>query len=532
MAVAGVAIGLVALIAPAPATTTAPATAPAPATAIALGPADQAATAQVGDAPAGFYLGTDSTGVPVAPTGPAGTPAVGGAYGGYVGMAGDWAVSAGCGDYQLAWSAADAAAATRDQRDYHAGVGTGAYWFMGGPGVDPHYNATTGEAMAWGRQQAIWALAAAAPLHVDQRVLWMDIELPGSTVFDPVTDNGWTSVYRDACDAEPTGASVTPTLARAELDGFAGYVESHSSFAAGVYSDPAMWAAIFGDGTASVLDRTYEWTANDQTSTLSPLPYAWCRPGTGDCASFFGGLSSDSPYALAWQWSGGGGTRNGVGDFDTFDAPRMAAVTAGGLPPAGVPETVGVAADPDTGGYWLTTTAGNVFGFHAPFLGSLAGRRLPAPVTGIAATTTGYLLSTATGRVYAFRSAYHGSVPTAELVAPVTGIAADPDTGGYWLTTTAGNVFGFHAPWFGSPIGRSLSGVVGIAATRSGYVVASASGTAYPFHTSSHPGTSSGSPAVGVAANRAGGYWIARAGGGVAGFGAPVYGRVRTPAGD
>ena len=170
--------------------------------------------------------------------------------------------------------------------------------------------------------------------------------------------------------------------------------------------------------------------------------------------------------------------------------------------------------------------------FHAPWFGSLAGDRLPAPVTGIAATATGYLLATTAGEVYAFHTGYHGSASAADLVAPVTGIAADPTTGGYWLTTAAGNVLAFHAPWFGSPTGRSLSGVVGIAATRSGYVVAAASGKAYPFHTPSHPGTATGSAVVGVTADGAGGYWLAGAGGGVAGFGAPFYGRARTPAGD
>ena len=456
MAVSGIAIGLVAVTAPATATTpatTAPAASPThAATPAGAAAASRTSAARIGDAPAGYYFGTDSTGVPVATTGPAGTPALGGVYGGYTGMAGDWAVAAGCGPYRLAWSDADAAAASRDHRVYHAGVGAGAYWFMGGPGVDPHYDATTGEAAAWGRQQAAWALAAIAPLHLDQPVLWMDIELPGSTVFDPVTDNGWTSVYRRPCDAQPTGQEVTPTLARAELDGFAGYLEAHARLAAGVYSDPEMWTAIFGDGPASVLDHTYEWTADDQTSTLTPLPYAWCRPGTGECATFFGGVSPSSPYALSWQWSGGEGTRNGVGDFDTIDGPRTAAVTADGLPPAGVQET--------------------------------------------------------------------------------TGIAADPTTGGYWLTTAAGNVVAFHAPWFGSPAGRSLSGVVGIAATRSGYVVATASGKAYPFHTPSQPGTVPGPSVVGVAADRTGGFWLVSAGGGVAGFGAPFYGRVRTPAGD
>ena len=41
------------------------------------------------------------------------------------------------------------------------------------------------------------------------------------------------------------------------------------------------------------------------------------------CAQFFGGQTSKSKYALMWQWSGGGGVRNGVGDFDQIDVARM-----------------------------------------------------------------------------------------------------------------------------------------------------------------------------------------------------------------
>jgi hypothetical protein len=38
--------------------------------------------------------------------------------------------------------------------------------------------------------------------------------------------------------------------------------------------------------------------------------------GLGICAQFFGGVSS---YALVWQWSGGGGVRNAIGDFDQIN---------------------------------------------------------------------------------------------------------------------------------------------------------------------------------------------------------------------
>src|ERR1700678_2315351 len=42
---------------------------------------------------------------------------------------------------------------------YHEGVGSGAYWFMGGPGVDPDYNGSAAEASTWGARQAARALS-------------------------------------------------------------------------------------------------------------------------------------------------------------------------------------------------------------------------------------------------------------------------------------------------------------------------------------------------------------------------------------
>ena len=67
----------------------------------------------------------------------------------------------------------------------------------------------------------------------------------------------------------------------------------------------------------------YEWTYWPETSHLSAAPTGWCLHGTSTCAQFFGGMTSSSKYALMWQWSGGGGITNGVGDFDQVDLARM-----------------------------------------------------------------------------------------------------------------------------------------------------------------------------------------------------------------
>ena len=44
------------------------------------------------------------------------------------------------------------------------------------------------------------------------------------------------------------------------------------------------------------------------------------RLGTATCARFFGGVSRSRPSRpLMWQWSGGGGVTNGIGDFDQIN---------------------------------------------------------------------------------------------------------------------------------------------------------------------------------------------------------------------
>ena len=56
---------------------------------------------------------------------------------------------------------------------------------------------------------------------------------------------------------------------------------------------------------------------------MSRAPVGWCLKSGGGCAKFFGGVTSGSPHALMWQWSGGGGVRNAIGDFDQIDAARL-----------------------------------------------------------------------------------------------------------------------------------------------------------------------------------------------------------------
>jgi hypothetical protein len=282
-----------------------------------------AAGAAAGHSRARFWSGTDSSTVTIPGSVPYQTPAIGGDYGGYIGMAGNWAQR--CGKLGL-WSAASSSQANANHA-HHIGIGTGVYWFMAGPGVDPHYRRTTSEAYHWGQQQAKQALTDMSGRHVTYPVVFMDIEIPGTPGHPPVNytpawDNGWNIRYTSSCSGVEKAAYIPASLDRADLNGFAAYLTAHSRYSAGVYSAPSIWASIFGTGAASRIPHTYEWTYESFTSSLARQPAGWCLPRTTTCARFFGGQTSASKYALMWQWSGGGGSFNGYGDFDQIDASR------------------------------------------------------------------------------------------------------------------------------------------------------------------------------------------------------------------
>lgn len=286
--------------------------------AICAGPAP--AVASSGGAAPGFWYGTDSYHPFASGSAPYSEPVLGGSYGGYMGEVGGWEKWLGCSSF-LAWSRSNAAAANINRSRYREGVGTGAYWFTGGPGVDPHYDGSAREAQAWGSMQAARALSDIRGLSAEQRitypVVWMDIELPKIA---PAPDNGWISVYRSPCSAAVRKHGIAPSINRAEVNGFSGYLRAHSSFLPGVYSSPGNWQTIFGTGADSMISGTYEWTYRPETADLRQRPAGWCLRASGSrCARFFGGVTSTSRYALMWQFSGGGGVLNDYGDFDQVD---------------------------------------------------------------------------------------------------------------------------------------------------------------------------------------------------------------------
>jgi hypothetical protein len=279
-----------------------------------------------GDAPPGFWWGTDSFNVSVPGTAPYSMPFLGGAYGGYIGMTGNWAYWQGCSgqEHFIAYSSTNAAQAHTNFVTYHKGVGRGAYWFMGGPGVDPHYNGTQAEAASWGAQQAARALIDIANGGgIDYPVVWMDIELPGIT---PAPDNGWNSVYTSPCSGVKKQSFVAVSLDRADFNGFWGYIKAHSRYQPGVYSSAGVWQSIFAGTSYGSIPGTDEWTYEPETTNYKGnFPTGFCLK-SGGCAQFFGGVTRSSSHALMWQWSGGGGQTNGIGgfngDLDQIDGAR------------------------------------------------------------------------------------------------------------------------------------------------------------------------------------------------------------------
>jgi hypothetical protein len=106
-------------------------------------------------------------------------------------------------------------------------------------------------------------------------------------------------------------------------------------------------------------------------------------------------------------------------------------------------------ADPHGRGYWEAYDDGGIATFpfegrDLPFLGSMGGVRLSAPIVDAALRPQGdgYWLLSADGGVFAFGAApYLGGHAAEEENAPFTSITSSPTGAGYWLLGTDGGVF-------------------------------------------------------------------------------------------
>ncbi len=272
----------------------------------------------------GFYYGTDSAAPTACGNGsgpyqePRGSCANGtaGVYGEYIGEVGTFMQWKGCTTAGLAWDQANYNMATANVVKFSAGLGAAAYWFAGGPGRDPHYNGTAAEAYTWGRQQAQAALGAMSGKIFNFRYVFFDVENNGVAP-DP---DGWNTVWNGPCGGTVRASYIPENIDFAVWQGFAEYINNHSSYLPGVYSAAGSsygaWAGIFGNLT---LTGAAEWTFDNEQAQLD-FPSGF----TGSHANALWFAGAPAACHLLWQWSGGDGVLNGYGDFDTANAANDA----------------------------------------------------------------------------------------------------------------------------------------------------------------------------------------------------------------
>jgi hypothetical protein len=348
---------------------------------------------------------------------------------------------------------------------------------------------------------------------------------------NPVTSPAFQVVWNDAFDGNGAGGGGKSTLFKMPQ-----YQKSFLKVKSGVREQPDV-SADADPETGYVIFHQGQWLTVGGTSASTPLWAALLALTDAQCAASPVGFVNPTLYHVASaadpvpvmndivansnfpgnvnnDFTGRGGGHYAVRagyDMGTGVGVPLAAALAGQLCKFSAQRQ----------GYWLTTASGQVYAFHAPGRGSLAGKHLASSVVGIAGDPggDGYWLATAKGHVYAFHAPSHGSV-TGRLASPVVGIAADHATGGYWLVTAKGHVYAFHAPGHGSLTGAS-SPVVGIAADpfTSGYWLVTANGKVHAFDAGRYPAKNIKSKVAGITADPLHqGYWVVTASGTVFGF--------------
>jgi hypothetical protein len=182
-------------------------------------------------------------------------------------------------------------------------------------------------------------------------------------------------------------------------------------------------------------------------------------------------------------------------------------------------------------GYRFVASDGGVFNYGpgAPFLGSLGGTHLNAPIVGMAVMPAGdgYDLVGSDGGIFTYGSAqFYGSTGALHLNAPVVGMAITSDGGGYWLVAADGGIFSYgDAQFYGSTGAIHLNKpIVGMAPTPNGlgYWLVASDGGIFNYGNAPFLGSTGGlvlnKPVVGMAATTAGQYYLVASDGGIFSF--------------
>ena len=269
------------------------------------------------DHPAGFYYGSDSNYPEGQGRYPYTEPVTGGLYASYTGEIGTWTDWSGC-TRGIALNTAAVRAVNANESRLPGIPGLSLYWFMAGPGADPHYNAGVGEATAWGRAQAVevqaeYATLVAHGLASRTRyipMMYMDIEGQPAAGYA----NGWNEVV-NSCGQIAHVRVISPAVDRATFNGFYTYTYTHvhTVFHPGVYSTPSFWDETFGTGPYGHIPNTYEWTAETSTRREAPGPVGFTQGAQH--AVWFGGVTVT--HQAGWQWTQRGG------DWDQIDAAHL-----------------------------------------------------------------------------------------------------------------------------------------------------------------------------------------------------------------
>ncbi len=250
------------------------------------------------------------------------------------------------------------------------------------------------------------------------------------------------------------------------------------------------------------------------------------------------GGSSASPQVQTWNgasWSSQstpaapGAPESLLGGVDcmtNWSCVAVGAAVAGS--PGSEPHAYEVDASIARSGYRFVAADGGIFsyGSGAPFLGSMGGQHLNAPIVGMAVMPAGdgYYLVASDGGIFSYGSAqFYGSMGGKPLNKPIVGMAVTADGGGYWLVASDGGIFAFgDAQFFGSMGGKPLNKpIVGMAPTPNGmgYYEVASDGGIFSFGSAPFQG-SAGSlvlnkPVVGMSVPASGGYYLVATDGGI-----------------